>query len=147
MTNEHSQLEEGRRLLRRSREEELSPLEEERLGRLLAHYPELRAEQSDLAETEARVAEAAPTSFAPFFSSRVMGRIERRREEGRAFPEQLAFLFRRLALVVLLISAGLAIYNVTTAPSWAEDSLVERVIGVPSPTLDEAYSLNLYDAP
>lgn len=147
MTNDRSELEEGRVLLHRSREEELTPAEEKRLGRLLAQHPELRAVQSELAETEALVAEAAPTSFAPFFSSRVMSRLERRREENRAFSEQLVFLFRRLAIAVLLVSASLAVYNTTTSPPWAKDSLVERVVGIPSPTLDEAYSLNLYDTP
>lgn len=147
MTNDRSELDEGRALLRRSREEELTPSEEDRLGQLLATHPELRADREALAETEALVADAAPDSFAPFFSGRVMGRLEHRREEGRAFSEQLAFLFRRLALAVLLLAVGLATYNTATSPQWARDSLVERVVGIPSPTLEDAYSLNLYDAP
>ena len=147
MTNDRSELEEGRALLHRSREEDLTPTEEERLGRLLDTRPELRAEQKELAATEALVAEAAPESFAPFFSSRVMARLKRQREESQAFSEQLVFLFRRLALAVLLLAASLAAYNTATSPPWAEDSLVERVVGIPSPTLEDAYSLNLYDAP
>lgn len=145
MTNDRSKFEEGRALLHRSREEELSSAEEERLEQLLATHPELRAEQKELAATEARVSEAAAESFAPFFSSRVMGRLERRRD--RAFSEQLAFLFRRLALAVLLLSAGLATYNAATSPPSAQDSLFETVVGVPSATLDDAYSLHLYDTP
>lgn len=147
MTNDRSPLEEGRQLLARSREEKLSDAEEKRLKQLLETYPELRAEQKQLRETEKLVAQAAPGSFAPFFDTRVMSRVERRREEGRAFAESLVFFFRRLALVVLLLVAGVVTYNTTTAPPSAKDSFVERVTGIPSATLEDAYSLNLYDAP
>lgn len=147
MTNDHSPLEEGRHLLRRSREEELTSTEEKRLEQLLDTYPELRAEQKELGKTEDLVAQAAPESFAPFFSTRVMSRIERRREEEQAFAKNLAFVFRRLALAVLLVAGGLVTYNTTTAPPSAKDSFVERVTGIPSATLEDAYSLTLYDAP
>lgn len=146
MTNNRSSLETGRTLLMRSREEDLTPSEEKRLEQLLESYPELRAEKKELHETEKLVAQAAPESFAPFFSTRVMSRIERRYGD-QAFVENLAFFFRRLALAVLLLAAGLATYNTTTAPPTAKDSFVERVVGIPSATLEDAYSLNLYDAP
>lgn len=145
--NTRSPLEEGRQLLARSREEELTASEEKRLEQLLDAYPKLRAEQKKLGETEELVAQAAPESFAPFFSSRVMSRIERRYGEEQAFAQNLAFYFRRLALAVLLLAAGLITYNTTTAPPSAKNSLVEQVTGIPSATLEDAYSLNLYDAP
>lgn len=87
-------------LLIKSLDQDLGPDEQARLKAALAADADLRAEQAQLLQMRESLAAQAP-AFAPFFSTRVMARIERLREQPESILENLMPAFVRLSLPAL----------------------------------------------
>ena len=137
----------GRRLLyRQMAGEELTPAEQRSLEARLERDPDLRAERKELRKVETLVDTARVDSFGTGFSSRVMSRIERIRARRGAFAAVLLRSFRRLSWAALVLIVLLGGYNALSAGGQNE-TVGEALFGVPSATVEDAYTLTLYDTP
>jgi len=72
-------------LLIRSFDENLSEVERTSLDKALAGSPELREEKKQLSDMRQMIGETAERKFKPFFSARVMRRIEESQSEQEDF--------------------------------------------------------------
>jgi hypothetical protein len=102
------------KLLYRSFEEDLRPVEKTRLSGALEESKELRRLKNEIVFLRRAVGEGAARSFRPGFSDRVMARVEAPppAENG---AEQLSrafqWVFRRFVVVALLVLTVLITYN------------------------------------
>lgn len=102
------------KLLYRSFEEDLGPVEETRLSRALEESKELRRLKDEIGFLRRAVGEGAVRSFRPGFSDRVMVRVEAP-PPAEIGAEQLSrafqWVFRRFVVVALLVLTVLITYN------------------------------------
>ncbi|MFH1943550.1 MAG: hypothetical protein ABIL68_15715 [bacterium] len=127
-----------RELLYRSFDESLTFEEDRLLKEALRNSKVLQEENKRIAKMRRSVSDSAAQSFRPFFSRRVMRRIEESRVEGKngeAFFEALVAVFRPVAVGVAVVIVVLLSYNiiksdrVSLAGAFAEPQL----------TLEEAF--------
>ena len=106
------------KLLYRSFDEALETEDKERLDRALKESEELRREKGRILAQRKTLAESSRgSSFPPFFTERVMHRIEAldpKKNGFESFAEALLFVFRRFAIVGAVIFLLLLIYNLQT---------------------------------
>lgn len=82
------------------------------------------------------IRENTEDSFGPYFSSRVMNRINSRTSED-AFTQALVWLFRRVAVTALVLIVALTAYNVSTQHSLGNNrSTLEKALALPPVTLE-----------
>jgi len=89
-------------ILYRSFDDELTAKEQEFLANALEHSEELRREHQQIVAMRRMISEKGGGQFEPFFSARVMQRVNAiRKSPDRAaeFFESLAYMFKRVALV------------------------------------------------
>ncbi len=129
------------KLLYRSFDDELNPEEKKQLDRALKESEELQKEKEQiLAQRQALAASSAPP-FRPFFTKRVMNRIEslgQKKNEFESFSETLLLMFRRFAIVGAVILLILLIYNLQTSDIlsseeilYASDFTFEEILNLP----------------
>jgi len=89
-------------ILYRSFDGELTAKEQELLANALEHSEKVRREHQQITAMRRLISEKGGSRFTPFFSARVMQRVDAiRKSPDRAaeFFESLAYVFRRVALV------------------------------------------------
>ena len=89
-------------LLYRSLDDKITAQEQEMLANALEQSAELRCEQQQITAMRRLIAEKGGDRFEPFFSARVMQRVNAIRkspERAAELFESLAYVFRRVALV------------------------------------------------
>jgi anti-sigma factor RsiW len=133
--------------LRRALDGELTAEGEKRFAALLEKTPALRLEWERIQRLRALVKESREDSFGPFFSSRVMNRI-RSGEKRESFTQALAWVFRRVAVVTIILIVALTAYNISIQHALGNHrSPLEAALGLPPTTVNMSISnLDLSDA-
>ncbi len=127
-------------LLIRLRNEELSADDKLRLERRLREEPELAARYDRLSSTADAVESLVPSSFGPFFATRLMARI--RAEEGGAADtlyDSLRWMFARVAVPCLVVAVVLGVYSAIGGGYGG--TVIEAMLGLPEATLETALAL------
>jgi hypothetical protein len=122
-------------LLLRSQQETLPPQEAERLAKALAKNPELQTTAKNLAQLHDLKGEEA-FAFKPFFTGRVMHRIEQLAEQKPEFASALQFAFRRLALPAFAIMLGLVVITLVSEQSLS----LEAITGFSEISVDDLWT-------
>ena len=100
-----------RKQLLRSLEGTLSKRQEQKLQKALNQNPQLRSEKRRLEETDNRLTFDSPPHFQPYFTERVMQRINSGVESADLFSLMVQS-FKRLTLAAALVIAVLISINV-----------------------------------
>lgn len=125
-------------LLYRSFDAMLSKEEETLLSQALSSSAELREEKKIIEATRRVVSEEAERSFKPFFSARVMWRINTESLTQDDFFDSLVWIFRRIAL-----AGGLAVFLLFANSLLSERHLsLDSLMGMPQITLEDSYELD-----
>jgi anti-sigma factor RsiW len=134
-------------LLQRKLDGELTAEEKERLAALLDESPGLRQELKRRERLWTLVKANREDSFGPFFASRVMARVSAGTAED-SFAQALAWIFRRVAVVAILLIVALTAYNVSVQQSFGNHrSPIETVLALPPVTLEMSIAnINFSDA-
>jgi len=129
------------KLLYRSFDSELNPDEKEKLDQALRGSEELRMEKDRILAQRRAIAGGAASSFSPFFTERVMSKIEsldQKKNGVESFYETLLFMFRRFAIIGAAIGLLLLIYNLQTGDIlsaddilYASDLTFEKILDLP----------------
>ena len=126
---------------------ELDPPEKEQFDRLLEADASLRAEWQELQKVQGMVTEGhAEPSFRPFFSTRVMARIEQGGAESLAdtLAESISRLFRPLVPLTVAVALALALFNWRNRDLMGDEAtFAEIAFGLPSPSVETAEILDL----
>ena len=125
-------------LLYKSFDVALSDLEQKILNRALADSLELRLEKERINKIRNRAARSAAVSFKPFFAERVMQQIKsakERIEHASDFFESLVYMFRRVALVGVLVSLLILSYNLIRSENFS----LSGALGFRNLTIEEAF--------
>lgn len=129
-------------LLLKASLDELSPDESKRLEDLFARDPEAKGELERLRRIESLVAGAPQESFAPFFATRVMQRLDSERAgQTTSLADSLTRLFYRVAPAALVLAVALFAFGAVTRSDDSQ-SLLESALGLQAVTLDEAFSFD-----
>ena len=126
------------KLLHRSFDNKLSPNEEETLSKALASSEALRAEKARIEELRRLLQDNAVHSFQPFFSARVMRRIEDMQSAGTSFVDSMFWSFKFVAIAAALVIATLISQSLTGQNQLSLDA----VLGMPQPSLEETWRLD-----
>jgi anti-sigma factor RsiW len=134
-------------LFQRALDGELTAEEERRFAALLEESPSLRLEFERVRRLRALVKGSREDSFRPFFSSRVINQIRSQAKE-ESFARALAWLFRRVALAVIILIVALTAYNISRQQMAGNHrSPLEAVLGLPPATVSTSIStLSFTDA-
>lgn len=100
---------------------ELSAAEQQQLNQWLQTDEALQAEAQKLQRLHTVMGEAA-LPFRPFFATRVMGRLEKRREA--TLQQGIVFAFKRFALPVLAAAVILLLIALTGSNTFSIDALL-----------------------
>ena len=126
---------------------ELDPPQKEQFDRLLEGNASFRAEWQELQKVQDLVTETrAEPSFGPFFSARVMARIEQGEAESFAdtLAESMARLFRPLVPLTVAVVLALALFNWRNRDLMGDEAtFAEIAFGLPSPSVETAEILEL----
>jgi len=125
-------------LLYRSFDAMLSQEEKTLLSQALSSSPELREEKKRIEETRRIVSEDAERTFKPFFSTRVMRKINTESLTQDDFFESLVWIFRRIAL-----AGGLSVILLFANSLLSERDLsLDSLMGMPQITLEDSFELD-----
>ncbi|NBB86179.1 MAG: hypothetical protein GVY12_08185 [Bacteroidetes bacterium] len=123
--------------------DELPPDEHARLEARLADDPALQEEVRTLAAVRAAVTEYTDAAFDEGFAGRVLQRLPAATEAAQTAErlyEALHSAFLRLAIVVLLLTVGIGLYNASLHPhAGTARSFVEAAVGLPHVSLESAF--------
>lgn len=114
------------KLLYRSLDGDLKNKDQNKLDEALEKSEELRKEKERILSQRQAVADSAGQSFGPFFTERVMHRIEglgQRKNGLEAFYESFMAAFRKVAIVSAAVLVLLISYNVIKSDIVPEDEL------------------------
>ena len=94
------------------------------------------------------IQENTDTSFKPFFSARVMNRINASPAAEESFTRALAWIFRRVAVAAVIVIVALAVYNISSQHSQGNGrSTLEAALALPAVTIESSIdNYNLTDA-
>ena len=94
------------------------------------------------------IQENTEDSFKPFFSARVMNRINVTPAEDESFSRALAWVFRRVAVAAVVLIVALATYNISSQHSLGNGrSPLEAALALPAVTIESSIdNYNLTDA-
>ena len=116
------------KLLYRSLDSELCEKDQQRLNDALVRSDELRLERDRALAQRQALAKSGTQSFSPFFSERVMGRIDslgQTRKNGfDLFYETFKSMFQRLAVASVVILLVLISYNLIKSDILPEDEII-----------------------
>lgn len=129
-------------LLYRSMDMELSEKDQRRLDEALQMSEELRLEKKRALALRQDLHKSRMQSFNPFFSERVMGKIESmgkiKKNGFDLFYETFIAMFQRLALVSAIVLLVLVSYNLIKGDiipqdeiMFASDTAMEEVLNLP----------------
>jgi hypothetical protein len=124
-------------LLIRSFDENLSEVERTSLDKALAGSPELREEKKQLFEMRQMIGETAERKFKPFFSSRVMHRIEESQTEQENFFDSLVWAFRLFAMA----GAAAIVLFFALNSKLANDLSIDSILGLPQLSIEDTWQL------
>ena len=130
-----------RELLIRYREGYLSDEEMTRVADRLRVDAALQSMLAEM-ETVSSVLEASSArSFKPFFSARVMARIQRSETASQAngMYEAMRWMFARVAVACLVVMLGIGAYSALNGGYGG--SMVDAMLGLPEATLETALTL------
>jgi hypothetical protein len=114
------------KLLYRSLDSDLKDKDQRKLDEALEKSEELRKEKERVLAQRQAVAASASQSFSPFFTDRVMSRIEglgQKKNGWEAFYEGFMAAFRKVAIVSAVVLVLLISYNVIKSDIVPEDEL------------------------
>ena len=129
--------EEMQNLLIRSFDENLSEVERTSLDKALAGSPELREEKKQFSEMRQMIGETAERKFKPFFSARVMRRIEESQAEQEDFFGSLVWAFRVFAMVG---TAAIVLFFALNS-NLANDLSIDSILGLPQLSIEDTWQL------
>lgn len=134
-------------LLQRALDGELTAEQKERLAALLDESPELGQELRSRERLWTLVKANREDSFGPFFATRVMARVSSGTADD-AFAQALAWVFRRVAVVAVLLIVALTVYNMSVQQSFGNHRTpLETVLALPPVTLEMSIAnINFSDA-
>ncbi len=94
------------------------------------------------------IRENTEDSFKPFFSARVMNRINASPAAEESFTRALAWVFRRVAVAAVILIVALAAYNISSQHSLGNGrSTLEAALALPAVTIESSIAnYNLTDA-
>ena len=124
-------------LLIRSFDENLSEVERTSLDKALAGSPELRQEKKQLSDMRQMIGETAERKFKPFFSARVMRRIEESQSEQEDFFGSLVWAFRVFAMVG---TAAILLFFALNS-KLANDLSIDSILGLPQLSIEDTWQL------
>lgn len=128
----------------------LAPQEEARLSAQLARDAQLQQELRTLSTLRETIEPATGATFDSGFPQRVMKRLPSAASASEtlgSFHEALPWAFLRVAVVALLLTAGLGAYNAGTHLQMdGEASLVEAVLGLPDVSMETALAYDIFEA-
>lgn len=125
-------------LLYRALDGELTDEEQQQLTSALESSAELSAERDQLMQMRGMVQANAVRSFRPFFSTRVMRRLQPSQRHADGFWSALTRSFRLVAatgvavVVLLLVSTALT----------ANDLSLSTLLGLPEATLEQTWQMD-----
>ncbi len=124
-------------LLIRSFDENLSEVERTSLDKALAGSPELREEKKQLSDMRQMIGETAERKFKPFFSARVMRRIEESQSGQEDFFGSLVWAFRVFAMV----GAAAILLFFALNSKLANDLSIDSILGLPQLSIEDTWQL------
>ncbi len=124
-------------LLIRSFDENLSEVERTRLNKALAGSAELREEKKRFSEMRQTIDESAERKFKPFFSARVMRRIEESQSEQEDLFGSLVWAFRVFAMV----GATAIVLFFALNSKLAQDLSIDSILGLPQLSIEDTWQL------
>jgi anti-sigma factor RsiW len=128
-------------LLMRALGDELNPEQQVELARLLSADADLRAEWESLQRTRQLLSSTAAADFEPFFATRVMARVDQRRE---SLADCLVRLFRPLVPAAVAVALLLSVLNWRSGELMGEGaSILEVAFGMPAVSVETAELLDL----
>lgn len=132
---------EHRDLLMLALGDELDSSQKEQFDRLLVADTSFRAEWERLRTVRRMVTQTQEEpAFGPFFSTRVMARIE---QQPESLADSLGRLFRPLVPLTVGVVLALALFNWRDRDLMGEDaSFAEVAFGLPSPSVEIAEILD-----
>ena len=94
------------------------------------------------------IKENTEDSFKPFFSARVMNRINASPVEEESFSRALAWIFRRVAVAAVVLIVALTAYNISSQHAQGNGrSTLEAALALPAVTIESSIAnYNLTDA-
>lgn len=129
------------KLLYRSFDSVLDGKEQRILDEALKNSGELRKEKGMIALRRRAITESGAASFKPFFTERVMNRIEAvigKNDTLVYFYESLKMAFKRYAIIVAIVMLAIIIYNFGIGDSLASgeiyyisDLTLEKLLDLP----------------
>ena len=111
-----------RDLLYRSFDDPLSDKEQKQLEEALAASSELGEEYERLVSLRRMISNNASASFAPWFTQRVMQRIntgDKSSSESEAFFSELSTMFRRVAFAAAIAAVMAVSYNLSQSDTFS----------------------------
>lgn len=122
----------------------LPEAEEAALRHRLEQDAELRRRLRHLETLATHLEASAPRSFAPYFSQRVLHRLQPAAAPGEALYDVLKVFFARTAFATASLAAVLATYNILDFQDLGVTStLFEALFGLPSTSIMDALSYGL----
>ena len=130
-------------------QDQLSHDEQIELQKMFADAPSLEDAFMRRKQLFQMVAASKDDAFMPFFTDRVMKRLqpERISQYADSFTQSLLLIFRRVALTSILLAIGLAGYNGWNLQDVEDRSALEIAFGVPAVSLDAAFDDLEYTLP
>ena len=122
-------------LLLKSRQTQLSPEEANRLQKALDEREDLRIAKENL-EMLDQIKGEKDLAFRPFFSGRVMHRINQLNEQNPDFVSSLIFAFKRLALPAFAIMLALVVMTLVNEQSLS----LESITGLSEISVDDLWT-------
>ncbi|MGD8539781.1 MAG: hypothetical protein PVI66_13780 [Candidatus Aminicenantes bacterium] len=129
------------KLLYRSLDSDLNDKDRKKLDAALEESEELRKERERLLAQRYAVTESASHSFGPFFTEKVMNRIEgldQKKNGLEAFYESFMAAFRKVVIVSAVVLVLLISYNVIKSDIMPEEELffmadtsIEEILDLP----------------
>ena len=111
--------------------------EQAELDKALAASPELQEEKKRLSEMRQMISESAERKFKPFFSARVMRRIEASQRQQEDFFGSLVWAFRFFAMV----GAVAIVLFFALNSKLAEELSIDSILGLPQLSIEDTWQL------
>ena len=127
-----------KKLLYESFDRDLNDSELDRLNEALSDSDELRRDKNAIKKIRELVSSRDEQNFEPFFADRVMNKIqiERAGKESLEFLENIALLFRPLAIAATVIIITIVSFNLFKG----EQVNLENALVIPDITIADAYN-------
>jgi len=129
-------------LLYRSFDRTLSEKQQKKLDEALKNSKELRREKNRAIKLRKSASDTAKLSFNPFFTERVLSRIETVQSKNglEAYYQSLKVVFRRVAVAGAVVILALLLYNFQIGDSLNSD----EIIYVSDTTIEEILDYSLF---